>query len=123
MGASYVLSRRDGRVGGPEKPLSELGRRSYLRFWEARVAKELLASRNKSSLTIDELALRCWMLPDDVLAAVQQMGILEARKKADGVNVCKEKLREWMKVRNVPLHDPVDEECFINLSREEMICD
>ncbi|EEP81982.1 conserved hypothetical protein [Uncinocarpus reesii 1704] len=47
MGISYRLSmweseRGIGTVGGPERPLSEMGERSYIRFWEERVARYFL---------------------------------------------------------------------------------
>lgn len=45
MGVSYKLSGWEwegGLVGSPERPLSEMGWRSYVRFWEERVARHLL---------------------------------------------------------------------------------
>ncbi|RYP17561.1 hypothetical protein DL765_004450 [Monosporascus sp. GIB2] len=42
MGVSYEISRREGVLGGPEKPISELGRRGYRRFWAGEIARWLL---------------------------------------------------------------------------------
>ncbi|KAL5340057.1 acyl-CoA N-acyltransferase [Aspergillus crustosus] len=45
MGVSYKLSgwERDNSLnGGPERPLSEMGRRSYERFWEERLARHFV---------------------------------------------------------------------------------
>ncbi|RDW86792.1 putative histone acetyltransferase (MysT1) [Aspergillus mulundensis] len=45
MGVSYKISRWEqdsSLIGGPEKPLSEMGSRSYGRFWEERIARHLL---------------------------------------------------------------------------------
>ncbi|KAI5279393.1 hypothetical protein KEM52_004397, partial [Ascosphaera acerosa] len=45
MGVSYKLSAWEfegGMVGGPERPLSEMGRRSYLRFWQERLVRFFL---------------------------------------------------------------------------------
>ena len=85
MGASYELSRHEGRIGGPEKPLSELGRRSYLKFWQVRVAREVLRVRSKSSVGVEELAGRCAMLVDDVVAALKEMGVCEVRRGKGGL--------------------------------------
>ncbi|MCJ1282826.1 hypothetical protein MMC26_002152 [Xylographa opegraphella] len=113
MGVSYELSKREGRIGGPEKPLSELGRKGYSKFWEARVASAILRTRNKSTVTPEEIARQCWMLVDDVILALKDMGILEERKKGAGFLLAKDKARNWIQVNNINLNPPVDESCFV----------
>ena len=113
MGVSYELSRREGRIGGPEKPLSELGRKSYLRFWQARVAREVLGTRNKSSMEVRDLANRCSMIVDDVVAALKEMEVCEVRKKNDGLSISKSKVREWAATSGFDLSSPVEEESFV----------
>ena len=39
---SYELTKRKGQVGGPEMPLSDLGRRAYIRFWKWKISSALL---------------------------------------------------------------------------------
>ncbi|CAK7271703.1 SAS complex subunit [Sporothrix epigloea] len=43
MGISYEISRREGVLGGPEKPISDLGKKGYKRFWGAEIARWLLS--------------------------------------------------------------------------------
>ncbi|KAJ5552141.1 hypothetical protein N7494_001519 [Penicillium frequentans] len=50
MGVSYKLSGWDspgGYIGGPEKPLSDLGQKSYNRFWAERIARYLLRDKHR----------------------------------------------------------------------------
>lgn len=116
MGISYELSKREGRIGGPEKPLSELGRKGYTRFWEATVARFILGMRGTSALTVGEIARSCWVLPEDVIVALKDIGLLEStHEKVDGgvVVVSRTKVREWVYANGVDLEPPVLEEGFV----------
>ena len=120
MGVSYELSKREGRLGGPEKPLSELGRKGYLSFWEARVARTILNMRNKTTASLEEVADACWMLPDDVAVALKGTGALTSKKKPDGrILISKNRIREWVNRHAVDLTAPIDEDWFLNESEPE----
>ncbi len=115
MGVSYELSRREDRIGGPEKPLSELGRKGYMQFWVARVARTVLGLRNRSTASVGELAERCWMLSEDVVGALKEIGVIGCVKKPDGsVVVSKARIREWVARSGVELTPPVSEQGFID---------
>ena len=117
MGVSYELSRRESRIGGPEKPLSELGRKGYMQFWQARVARTVLGMKAKSTLSVGQIAENCWMLPEDVVAAVKEMGVLGPKKRADGSAVIsKARVREWVVQNRVDLSPPINEDGFLELS-------
>lgn len=114
MSVSYKLSAwewEEGIIGGPEKPLSEMGRRSYLRFWAERAARFMLGQsadaegervlergkrkrngQRKEEMTVKEIGERTGMLAEDVVAALGEMGICELlvpkrkKKKSDEIN-------------------------------------
>jgi hypothetical protein len=39
--SGYALSKKEGRVGSPEKPLSGLGEVTYKRYWKIKVFEHL----------------------------------------------------------------------------------
>ncbi|KAL8909191.1 MAG: hypothetical protein Q9207_000365 [Kuettlingeria erythrocarpa] len=113
MGLSYELSRLDDRVGGPEKPLSEFGRIGYLKFWQARVANTILEMKNKTTLSVEEIAAACWMLSEDVVSTLREMDVLGTKRRNDGsIVVSKARVREWVTSNQVDLVPPVDEDGF-----------
>ena len=114
MGVSYELSRREGRIGGPERPLSELGSKGYIKFWEARVANAIIGTKVKNTMTVEELATRCWLLPEDAIAALKSMDVLEKSKKAaGGLVVSKAGVKEWVAKSRIDLTSPISAEGFV----------
>jgi MOZ/SAS family len=53
----YELSRRAGRIGTPERPLSDLGLRSYLAYWVSTIIRFLRYALQLSFVTVADLPL------------------------------------------------------------------
>ncbi|RDA89143.1 hypothetical protein CP532_2244 [Ophiocordyceps camponoti-leonardi (nom. inval.)] len=83
MGASYEISRREGVIGGPEKPISDLGRRGYRRYWASEIARWLLGVEVGSEgergtvITMEDVSRATWIAPEDCLAVLREMGVVE----------------------------------------------
>ncbi|RMZ89667.1 hypothetical protein DV736_g3104, partial [Chaetothyriales sp. CBS 134916] len=158
MAVSYKLSGWEwegGTIGGPEKPLSAMGRRSYLRFWSERVARFFMSETAdadqhkvfehgrkprtgyaKEEMTIKEVGDRTGMLAEDVIAALNEMGVCDVkppkRKKrnsnneANGVTppqedesalaptvISRSKVLDWAQAHSVDIVSAVKEEGFL----------
>jgi len=83
MGVSYEISRREGILGGPEKPISDLGKKGYKRFWAGEIARWLLgldvAMDGSGEMVVDvnECSQATWISADDCLLVLREMGIAE----------------------------------------------
>ncbi|KAK4176486.1 putative histone acetyltransferase [Triangularia setosa] len=87
MGVSYEISRREGLLGGPEKPISELGKKGYKRFWAGEIARWILSlpptsntlEPGKQELAVDvgDCSQATWIAPEDCLAVLREMGVVE----------------------------------------------
>lgn len=136
-------------MGGPEKPISELGRKGYMRYWSGEVARWLLSrgenrrgkGAKKEVVSIDLLSQETWMAPDDCLAVLREMGVVErvgakgrpsankdanadtvvegvegeVKEKAKGsskVKIDREAVRAWCMRENVGLERVVCEDGF-----------
>ncbi|KAI9286078.1 acyl-CoA N-acyltransferase [Umbelopsis sp. AD052] len=66
---SYLLSRKEGKPGSPEKPLSDLGMLSYRAYWKTCIFRQLLQA--KDFISIQDLSSKTGMTFDDVIATLQ----------------------------------------------------
>ncbi|KAF2088582.1 hypothetical protein K490DRAFT_55983 [Saccharata proteae CBS 121410] len=120
MGASYELSRREGRLGGPEKPLSELGRKGYTAYWSATIARFVLSAPTKKTVTLRSISEATYILLEDIVATLKEMGVLEHRKKGQAEAVInKTVVRAWAARNGVSMTPPVDSDAFIEWEDEE----
>lgn len=64
--AGYLLSKREGQPGTPEKPLSDLGRVSYTAYWKSVLLEYLYQMRQHTTFNIQEVVKEKAMYPADV---------------------------------------------------------
>lgn len=115
IAASYELGKREGRFGGPERPLSALGRRGYVNFWCAEVCRFVLKSGTKRTVRIQDVSEQTYIMAEDVVAALKEMDVLEKRKTASGSAVVnKSRVRLWAERHGVSEKPFVDVEAFVD---------
>lgn len=65
---SYELSKKEGKLGSPEKPLSDLGLLSYRAFWAETIIDLLLSAPALDlELSIDDIAQKTSITHADVM--------------------------------------------------------
>ena len=72
---SYELSKREGKVGTPERPLSDLGAVSYRSYW-TRAVLECLRD-GKGAMSIRDISGRTAIKQEDVISTLQGLGLLK----------------------------------------------
>jgi len=72
---SYELSKRENKLGSPEKPLSDLGLLGYRTYWSETIVDLLL--KTEEDISIDEIANKTSILHADVLQTLQALNMLK----------------------------------------------
>ena len=74
---SYELSKREGKLGSPEKPLSDLGLLGYRAFWQETVVGALMdGDPPRSEISVEEVGALTAMTTGDVLHTLQNLNML-----------------------------------------------
>lgn len=74
----YLLSKREGQAGSPEKPLSDLGRLSYMAYWKS-VILECLYHQNDKQISIKKLSKLTGICPQDITSTLHHLRMLDFR--------------------------------------------
>ena len=84
---SYELSKREGKLGSPEKPLSDLGLLGYRAYWAETVTDVLLDHETNSKdgkgsgeISVEEIGALSAMTTNDVLHTLQNLNMLRYSK-------------------------------------------
>jgi histone acetyltransferase HTATIP len=95
--------------------LSDLGRLAYVHYWSATLARTILSCPSKKTLTVMNLREKTYIVPDDIIATLQDMDVLEHKKRGGAEAVInKAKVKAWAESHNVSLKSsPVDPDAFV----------
>lgn len=76
---SYLLSKKEKRLGTPEKPLSDLGLVTYRTYWTLAVYRYLLSvpQHQHISLTVDDISTATSIIPEEVFYVLKSNNLIE----------------------------------------------
>lgn len=108
---SYELSKREGKLGSPEKPLSDLGLLGYRAYWQETIV-EILMEEGRKDANVEELGSLTAMTTNDVLHTLQNLNMLRYSKNqhvivlTDAVVEQRDRQKEKEKVKGKRSIDP-----------------
>jgi histone acetyltransferase MYST1 len=80
---SYELSKKEEKVGSPEKPLSDLGALGYRSYWASTIVR-FLRQCGQTTVSIMDITCATSILPDDVISTLELLGLLRDPATAGG---------------------------------------
>ncbi len=104
---SYLLSRTEGKIGSPEKPLSDLGLMTYRAYWKD-VLLEYVCNYPEKEISIKVFCDEMGINPYDIVSTLQYLGMIKywkgqhiILKKEDIIDVYVEKSRSRPRGRQI----------------------
>ncbi|KUJ14893.1 acyl-CoA N-acyltransferase [Mollisia scopiformis] len=124
IGISYSIARRERIMGGPEKPISDLGRKSYKRYWGAVIGRWLLNNfeeENKNyskkkgmpTINVSIISKETWIHADDVQYMLREMNFVKLIGKGPACEMDINGVEEWLAKNKVSIAQVVDEDGFL----------
>ena len=72
---SYELSKVEGKVGSPEKPLSDLGKLSYRSYWKLVLLRTL--KDNRGALSLRDISRMTAIKMEDIISTLQSLNLIK----------------------------------------------
>lgn len=73
---SYLMTKLEGKVGSPEKPLSDMGLISYRSYWKL-IILEYLCNYKGKEISIKDISQETGVNAYDIISTLQAMGMLK----------------------------------------------
>lgn len=94
---SYELTKREGKTGSPEKPLSDLGKVSYRSYW-THILMNLLHDHDTSKdISINDMSVQTGIKMEDIISTLQSLDMIKVWKGQHVVYVKQSMIRDYLK--------------------------
>lgn len=108
---SYELTKREGKTGSPERPLSDLGKLSYRSYWNHEILKMLRsASRGRRVPSITGLAHDTGIRKEDIESSLREMGLLTKYRGQEVLSMAPKNIEDQLRPFEKKKICPLDEE-------------
>ena len=95
---AYQLTSREGRVGAPEKPLSDLGLLSFRSYWTEILLGAL--STQKGNCSIKDLSTATAIRTEDVISTLQSLNLIKFWKGQHVIAVSPKTVEEHLRLHS-----------------------
>jgi histone acetyltransferase MYST1 len=92
---AYELSKKEVKVGSPEKPLSDLGLLSYRSYW-TQVLLEIL-QKHRGNLSIKDISQMTAIKTEDIISTLQSLNLIKYWKGQHIISVTPKVIEEHLK--------------------------
>lgn len=93
---SYELSKREGKPGSPEKPLSDLGKISYRSYWTHVLLTLFSEQTGEENVQIKDISLMTGIKTEDIISTLQSLNMIRFWKGQHVVFVMQDFLNKYM---------------------------
>jgi len=102
---SYELSKKEEKVGSPEKPMSDLGQQAYKPYWNSVVSNLLLQQSmvgggTANRLSIMDISKKTSIMAEDIIFTLNQLGLLKVINGAYFIAAYESNLKELVKTQS-----------------------
>ncbi|XP_065225223.1 histone acetyltransferase KAT7 [Planococcus citri] len=111
---SYLLTRVEGKIGSPEKPLSDLGLISYRSYWKD-VLLERLCNMGGKQISIKDMSQELAINSYDIVSTLQVLGMMKYWKGKHIILKKQEVIQEYLEKRSKrrhPVYKEIDPKCL-----------
>jgi len=93
---SYELSKREGKPGSPEKPLSDLGKISYRSYWTHVLLTLFGSQTGEENVQIKDISNMTGIKTEDIISTLQSLNMIRFWKGQHVVFVMQDFLKKYM---------------------------
>ncbi|RNA15040.1 histone acetyltransferase KAT7 isoform X5, partial [Brachionus plicatilis] len=108
---SYLLSRAEGKVGSPERPLSDLGLISYRSYWKSKLLLYLSKHLDDAEISVKEITAETGILTNDLISTLQYIGLIKYWKGKHVILKDVDYIQRYVEKKNLYSRD-MDEVCL-----------